>query len=98
MPYACVVADADYGDNPNFLNGLEQRRRRYVVAVRADFAVTLTRRGGEARRADALIAAQAARSWQSVTWREGSQGWMRGRLVALRGWRVTSSGGVVRAG
>src|SRR5208283_5870677 len=36
--------------------------------------------------------AQAARSWRSVTWREGSQGWMRGRFVALRGWRVTSSG------
>ncbi|HMB05969.1 MAG TPA: IS701 family transposase [Isosphaeraceae bacterium] len=90
--FSCGTADADYGDNPNFLDGLEKRRKRYVVAVRADFAVTLTRRGGEARRADALIAAQAARSWRSVTWREGSQGWMRGRFVALRGWRVTSSG------
>jgi SRSO17 transposase len=90
---SCVTADADYGDNPNFLAGLEQRRKRYVVAVRADFAVVLARRGGEAQRADALVTAQAARSWQSVTWREGSQGWMRGKFVALRGWRVTSSGG-----
>src|SRR6516225_5975239 len=39
--YACVTCDADYGDNPNFLNGLEQRGERYVVAVRADFSVTL---------------------------------------------------------
>src|SRR5512147_1240933 len=90
--WACVTADAGYGDNPNFLAGLEERRQSYVVAVRADFAVSSSRRGGEVRRADAVIGAQAARSWRSVTWREGSKGWMRGKFVALRAWRVTSSG------
>jgi SRSO17 transposase len=90
--WACVTADADYGDNPNFLAGLEKRRQLYVVAVRCAFAVGTSRRGGEVRRADELIGAQPARSWRSVTWREGSQGWMRGKFVALRVWRVDASG------
>ena len=90
--WACVTADADYGDNPNFLAGLERRRQSYVVAVRADFAVSLSRRGGVTQRADELIGSQTARSWRSVTWREGSKGWMRGKFVALRAWRVTASG------
>src|SRR3954469_2352618 len=37
--HACVTWDADYGDNPNFLNGLERGRERSIVAVRCDFAV-----------------------------------------------------------
>ena len=90
--WACVTADADYGDNPNSLGGLEARRQRYVVAVRSDFAVRPVGRDQTPCRADDLVAAQPARSWRSVAWREGSQGWMRGRFVALRGWRVTSSG------
>src|SRR5215472_11606054 len=89
--WACVVADADYGDNPNFLDGLEKRRQRYVAAVRCDFAVSLSRRGG-VQRADVLIGALSARSWRSVAWREGSAGWLRGRFVAVRAWRIRSSG------
>jgi SRSO17 transposase len=88
---SCVTADADYGDNPNFLEGLERRRRRYVVAVRCDFAVAEGRTGA-ARRADAVIAARPPRSWRSVTWREGSKGWLRGRFVAVRCWRTTAAG------
>jgi SRSO17 transposase len=90
--WTCVVTDADYGDNPNFLDGLEERRQRYVNAVRCDFAVSLSRRGGVVRRADVLIGALPARSWRTVAWREGSQGWLRGRFVAVRAWRVRSSG------
>ena len=58
-----------------------------MVAVRADFAVARSRHGGTEPRADVLVGAQPARSWRTVTWREGSKGWLRGRFVALRGWR-----------
>jgi SRSO17 transposase len=90
--WACVVADADYGDNPNFLAGLEKRRQRYVVAVRCDFAVALGRRGGPVQRVDALVTAQLASAWRTIRWREGSQGWLSGRFVALRCWRVRADG------
>ena len=91
--HACVVADADYGDNPNFLDGLEQRREHYVVAVRRDFAVVGNRRRAEpSRRAEALLEALPPSAWRTIRWREGSRGWLRGRFAAVRCWRVTSDG------
>lgn len=37
VPFDAVVADSGYGDNPNFLRGLEKRGISYVCAVESDF-------------------------------------------------------------
>ena len=41
IPFAWVGADAGYGDNPNFLDGLDQRQVGCVVGVASDFGVRL---------------------------------------------------------
>ena len=41
VPFATVVADAGYGDNPTFLKGLDDRQVAYVVGVSSTFGVRL---------------------------------------------------------
>jgi SRSO17 transposase len=91
--HRCVVSDADYGDNPRFLDGLEARREFYVAAIRANFQVAVARNAQTApQRADTVIATQAARQWQTLSWKEGSRGWLKARFVAVRCWRVDGQG------
>jgi|GraSoiStandDraft_60_1057301.scaffolds.fasta_scaffold111369_1 SRSO17 transposase len=41
VPFAYVVADAGYGDNPTFLQGLDDRPVAYVVGISSTFGVRL---------------------------------------------------------
>jgi SRSO17 transposase len=93
VKHACVVADADYGDNPAFLNGLETRRERMVVAIRANFTVATARRANVAgQRADELMAQVPRWQWQTIQWREGSTGWLRAKFTTIRCWRMDGEG------
>ncbi len=74
VPHRCVVAEADYGDNPHCLAGLEVRRERYVVAVRSDFHMRPQRWGVPPRqRVDQVLAALPRRQWRTVRWRHGTK-------------------------
>ncbi len=86
VPFAAVVADADYGDQPWFLDQMDRRSLRSVMAVRRDFTVRASL-DGPSQRADALLAAYPQRAWQTIGWREGSQGRLRARFLAVRCWR-----------
>jgi SRSO17 transposase len=52
VPFRFVVADAGYGDNPKFLDGLEERDLLYVCAVERSFGVRLP---DEVREASAAV-------------------------------------------
>lgn len=92
IKYKAVVADAELGDDPSFLDSLEAQKERYVVDVRCDFRLSLSAKG-PSQRADTLTASLRKSAWRMVSWREGSEGrWLRGSFTAIRCWRVDGQG------
>lgn len=93
VPHAAVVADADYGDHPLFLNGLESRGERHGMEVRSDFTVTLSRRAGAPRLTIVQALAQLPlRRWHTIRWHEGGRGGLRAKAAAIRCWRMDGDG------
>lgn len=93
VPHAAIIGDADFGDQPAFLDGLEARAERYVMDVRCNFSVSSAWQAHTpVVRADALIQQQPQGHWRTVRWREGSHGWLSAKCLAVRGWRVDGQG------
>ncbi len=91
--HSAVVADAEFGDNPLFLDGLEARGELYVADLRRDFQVSATRSvQAPVVRAEELVAGWRPRAWHVLRWREGSAGWLKGSFAALRCYRVDGQG------
>src|ERR1051326_5192458 len=89
--HKCVTADSEYGDNPNFLDGLEERDERYCVAVRCNFSVAHTR-FSDVVRSDKAIEEIPLGKWETISWAEGSKGILRAKFVAVRCFRVDGRG------
>jgi SRSO17 transposase len=91
VPYKVVVADAGYGGDNTFLAGLEERGKRYAVAVPCDFPVEVfgqRQQGGQ--RADVVLKEQPRTTWTTIPWREGSNGWLRKKFFAVRAYRLVA--------
>lgn len=104
--YVAVVADAELGDDPSFLDRLEVQKERYAVDVKKDFRVSFSPKG-PSQRADALTASLKKSAWRMIRWREGSEGrsgsrtaamayatppWLKGSFAYVRCWRVDGQG------
>ncbi len=93
VSHAAIIGDADFGDQPAFLDGLEERAEQYVMDVRCNFSVSSAWQStAPVVRADAFMQPQPNRQGRTVRWREGSHGWLSAKCVAVRCWRVDGQG------
>ena len=98
VPHKAVVSDADYGGDSLFLEGLESRDELYVGAVPCDFSVEVKGQSQQGScRADAVLHRIPLSSWKTISWREGTKGWLKKKFVAVRAYR-TLGGRRIRLG
>lgn len=89
LPYKVIGADAGYGGDSTFLAGLEERGKHYVVSVACDFHVEVKGQAAlGSRRADVVLKEVARSAWKTISWREGTQGRLRKKFVAIRAYRT----------
>jgi SRSO17 transposase len=78
-----VLADADYGSNAPFRQGVERLGLRYGVAIRGN--LTMWTAGARRTRAASTIgAALPEAEWHEVTWGAGTKGDLTARFAAVR--------------
>jgi SRSO17 transposase len=93
VPSQGVVADADSGDSPHLLAGLDARHERDVVAVRSDFRVSRQQQPtGPVARTDERLQRVPRAPWRTLRWRQGTTGWRRKKFMAVRCGRITRAG------
>jgi SRSO17 transposase len=95
---ALVTADAGYGDILEFRAGLAQRQLAYVLGISGKFAVWIGHPPADLKPSTRAVtaatigaaqvatwaAAQPARAWRRVTWRNGPRRVWHARFVAVR--------------
>ena len=96
IPYNAVTADSSYGGDSTFLEGLEERKEKYITGIPCDFRV-IPFESSQAVRADDFLCAVPKSQWktlglsslriETIRWREGKKGWLRKKFVAIRAFR-----------
>jgi SRSO17 transposase len=97
--FGCVLADAGYGPQVQFRNGLTARKLTWAVGIRRQFRVypadvkmiwPVARRGPPRQYslpATPAVAAEnmlAQATWQTISWRTGTKGKLKARFAAVR--------------
>ncbi len=96
IPHKAVAAGFTFGGDSTFLEGLEERKEKYITGIPCDFRV-IPFESSQAVRADDFLCAVPKSQWktlglsslriETIRWREGKKGWLRKKFVAIRAFR-----------